>query len=236
MTENSAKHGPGFPVIIYLMNNTEKLIEMFKEFPGIGPRQAKRFVYFLLNRSSGYSESLARLIMEVRSTVHNCDTCFRFFSLNSNGVGRSAKADVANSKNKTCPICLDQSREDSLLMLVSNDVDLENIEKTKVYNGYYFVLGGNIPILEKNPEKRIRQSELLDIVEKRVKNGLKEIVIALNYNPEGENTLSYLVEILKPLITKNKIKISTLGRGLSTGTELEYSDTDTIKNAFKNRQ
>ena len=140
------------------MDNTQKLIELFKEFPGIGPRQAKRFVYFLLNRNSGYANDLAKLITEVRSTVHTCDSCFRFFP---------------NNTTTTCPICRDQSREKKSLMIVSNDVDLENIEKTKFFKGYYFVLGGSVPILEKNPEKRIRQSELLSIIEKRAKARLR---------------------------------------------------------------
>ena len=83
--------------------------------------------------------------------------------------------------------------------------------------------------------KRITNNDF-ENVEKKIKEGLKEIIIALNYNPEGENTLSYLSEFLKPVTEKNNIKISTLGRGLSTGTELEYSDSDTIKNALKNRQ
>jgi recombination protein RecR len=121
-------------------------------------------------------------------------------------------------------------------MIVSHDVDYENIEKTKSYDGYYFILGGTVPILDKNPEKRIRQDELLKTINDRAKNGLSEIIIALNYNPEGENTLSYLRDILLPTTQKLGIKISTLGRGLSTGTELEYSDTETIKNALKNRQ
>ena len=120
-------------------------------------------------------------------------------------------------------------------MLVSHDVDFENIERTKFYNGYYFIIGGSIPILEKDPEKRIRQKELLNTIEKRIGEGLSEIIIALNYNPEGENTLSYLKEILTRLNLVSKVKISTLGRGLSTGTELEYSDSDTIKNALRNR-
>ena len=203
------------------MDNTQKLIELFKEFPGIGPRQAKRFVYFLLNRNPAYATDLTKLINEVRSTVHCCDTCFRFFP---------------NGKSKSCPVCEDTSRDKKLLMLVSQDVDFENIEKAKSYNGYYFILGGSVPILEKNPERRIRQKDLLEILEKKIKSGLSEIIMALNYNPEGENTRSYLSQILKPLADKNKIKISTLGRGLSTGTELEYSDSDTIKNALKNRQ
>ncbi len=203
------------------MDNTQKLIELFKEFPGIGPRQAKRFVYFLLNRNPSYGSDLAKLINEVRSTVHSCDTCFRFFP---------------NDTTKTCPTCRDTNRDKKSLMLVSHDVDFENIEKTKFYSGYYFILGGTVPILEKNPEKRIRQKYLIDILDKKVKSGLSEIIIALNYNPEGENTLSYLSQILKPLSDKNNVKISTLGRGLSTGTELEYSDSETIKNALKNRQ
>lgn len=213
------------------MDNTEKLIELFKEFPGIGPRQAKRFVYFLLTRNNGYSGELSRLIAEIKSNVMVCQSCFRFFAINP-------KMNVAKNdlKNGICSICLDESRDKNLLMLVSHDVDFENVEKTKFFNGYYFVLGGTIPILEKNPEQRIRQRELLEIVERKTAENLKEIIIALNYNPEGENTLTYLKQILLPLTEKSNIKISTLGRGLSTGTELEYSDSDTIKNALKNRQ
>jgi recombination protein RecR len=135
------------------MDNTDKLIELFKEFPGIGPRQAKRFVYFLLNRNPAYATDLARLIGEVRGTAHSCESCFRF---------------VINGANKLCVVCRDESRDKASLMLVSHDVDFENIEKTHFYNGYYFVLGGNIPILEKNPEKRIRQKELLEVVEKTI--------------------------------------------------------------------
>ena len=203
------------------MDNTQRLIELFKEFPRIGPRQAKRFVYFLLNKNPAYVNDLAKLMTEVRSTVHSCDTCFRFFP---------------NTDNTSCSICRDQSRDKTSLMIISHDVDLENIEKTHFYNGYYFVLGGTVPILEKTPEKRIRQKDLLKIIEKKIKNGLSEIIIALNYNPEGENTLTYLNELLSKGLFDSKVKISTLGRGLSTGTELEYSDSETIKNALKNRQ
>lgn len=203
------------------MDSTQRLTELFKEFPGIGPRQAKRFVYFLLNKNQSYVSDLSKLITEVRSTVHTCSQCFRFFQ---------------NSKSNLCPTCASESRNKMNLMIVSHDVDYENIEKTKSYDGYYFILGGTVPILDKNPEKRIRQDELLKTINDRAKNGLSEIIIALNYNPEGENTLSYLRDILLPTTQKLGIKISTLGRGLSTGTELEYSDTETIKNALKNRQ
>ncbi|NQV88046.1 MAG: toprim domain-containing protein [Parcubacteria group bacterium] len=132
-------------------------------------------------------------------------------------------------------------------MVISRDVDFENIEKTHSYNGLYFVLGGSIPILEKEPETRIRQKELLLLVEslkskvhkveghENQNRGLKEVILATNLNPEGENTAEYIEKILAPLAQSKGFKISHLGKGLSTGTELEYSDTDTIKNALKNR-
>ena len=205
------------------MDSTDNLIELFKQFPGIGPRQAKRFVYFLLTRPNGYSSELSKLITEMKSHVVSCDTCFRFFTKNSNPT-------------TTCPICANKNRDKKTLMIVSHDVDFENIERTGSFTGYYFILGGTVPILEKDPTKRIRQKELLEILDKKTKDGLREIIIALNYNPEGENTLTYLSQILRPISEQYQIKISTLGRGLSTGTELEYSDSDTIKNALKNRQ
>ncbi|MFZ2523405.1 MAG: toprim domain-containing protein [Minisyncoccia bacterium] len=203
------------------MDDISKLIELFKEFPGIGPRQAKRFVYHLLNKNSSYSNNLADLLKEVRASVHTCEDCFRFFP---------------NTNSKLCSTCNDKNRDSTQLMIVPSDVDYENIEKTKFFNGYYFILGGTVPILEKNPQNKIRQKELLSRVNKKIGGGLKEIIIAVNYNPEGENTQSYLKEILSPILEKNKVKISNLGRGLSTGTELEYSDSETIKNALKNRQ
>src|SRR6185369_2962281 len=143
------------------MDNTQKLIELFKEFPGIGPRQAKRFVYFLLTRQNGYNNELSGLIQKIKSEVHVCYMCFRFFQKDA-------------SLNKTCPICRNSERDSSTLMIVSYDVDFENIEKTGSFNGYYFVLGGTVPILEKNPEQRIRQNELIQTVEKRLSNRLKE--------------------------------------------------------------
>ena len=205
------------------MDSTQKLIELFKEFPGIGPRQAKRFVYYLLTRPNGYASELSKLIGEVKSGVTSCSSCFRFFTKNG-------------SASQICPICRDEKRDKKTLMIVSHDVDFENIERTGSYSGYYFILGGTVPILEKTPEKRIRQKDLLARTVLAKESGLEEIIIALNYNPEGENTLTYLSQILRPLAEKSSIKISTLGRGLSTGTELEYSDSDTIKNALKNRQ
>lgn len=194
------------------MNSINKLTELFSKFPGIGPRQAKRFVYFLLTRNSAFLEELSRLLLELKKEVSTCDLCKRFF---------------ANSHSKVCPTCSDTNRNSEMLMIVERDADFENIEKSKIYDGKYFILGGKVPILEKNPENRIRVAEL----KKRITDeNIKEIILALSVNPDGENTEKYVRGLLP-----DSIKVTILGRGLSTGIELEYPDSDTLKNAFKNR-
>ncbi len=202
------------------MGPIDKLTEYFMHFPGIGPRQAKRFVYHLLTRDKESLIDMANLIRDVKSSVKICENCFRFFV-------------IKNSNGNVCNICISE-RNHELLMVVPRDNDLEQIEKTKAFNGYYFVLGGTLPILDKNPESRIRIRNLKKRIEKD-KNVLKEIILATNLNPEGEHTMDYIEEELKPIIGNLPIKISHLGRGMSTGNEIEYSDPETLKYALKNR-
>ena len=122
-------------------------------------------------------------------------------------------------------------------MIISRDIDLETVEKSGSYNGMYFVLGGSIPILDKNPENQIRLKQLVAFLDKKIteKEKLSEIILGMNANPAGEHTAEFLKNALSLFTAKHNIRISTLGRGLSTGTELEYSDAETIKNALKNR-
>ncbi len=204
------------------MNTIQKLTALFADFPGIGPRQAKRFVYFLLTRNQTYLNELTELIAKIKKDMSVCSSCFRFFT--------KKHADV-----QACDICSAKNRDATLLTIVSRDVDFENLEKTGAYNGLYFILGGSVPILEQNPENRVRIKELVSSVKKKSENGLKEIILALNANPEGENTADYIKKSLAPIVEKHSIIISMLGRGLSTGTELEYSDSQTLKNALQNR-
>lgn len=204
------------------MNSIDRLTEKFRDFPGIGPRQSKRFVYFLLSRNRSYLEELSKLILEVKKEVHVCSSCFRFFAKNGAGA--------------LCSICADSNRDHASLLLVEKDVDLENVEKNKIYTGRYFVLGGTIPILEKNPEERVRLRELQKKVkEEASQNGLKEIIIAFSLNAEGEHTAFVTESALRPLAEEYKLTLSHLGRGLSTGSEVEYLDGETLKSAIKNR-
>jgi recombination protein RecR len=201
------------------MNSIQKLTELFTRFPGIGPRQAGRFVYFLLASSHSYRGELIRLIGSLKDETKTCTSCNRF---------HSNHADI-------CSACADKNRDKTLLMLVEKDVDLDNIERAKGYLGHYFVIGGKIPILDKNPSESIKEKELKEALEKRAKDGLKEVILAFSVNPEGENTTSYVQKAIEPLVSKHNLKVSTLGRGLSTGSELEYSDSETIKSALENR-
>ena len=212
------------------MNSIERLTKLFAEFPGIGPKQAKRFVYFLITRSGGYIEELKKEIKELRDEIEMCADCKRYFVL----PGQAGKN--GDKTADTCNICSDSSRDQSSLMIVGRDIDFENIEKSHSFNGKYFILGGLVPILDKNPETKIRLTELYNLVDKVAKSGsLGEIILALDANSEGEYTGELIKSHLFPLVSKYNIKISEFGRGLSTGTELEYSDAETIKGALKNR-
>lgn len=204
------------------MNSFNRLIEIFSEFPGIGPRQAKRFVYFLLTKPPSYAGELIRAVENLKKNTATCASCFRIFSKNGNDA-------------KICSICSDKNRDLTVLAIVSRDSDLENIEKSGFFKGHYFVLGGVIPILDENPEKRIRGKELTEEVKKKAETGLKEIILAMSANADGENTCRHIRKLLAP-VGERGIKITLLGRGLSTGTELEYSDSDTLGYALNNRK
>jgi recombination protein RecR len=217
------------------MDIIEKLTEVFKEFPGIGERQAKRFVYFLIFRNGEYANNLSKLVLELKKEVSQCKECFKFF------LGSKTKRDI-------CEICGSPNTDSSLLLVVEKDSDLESISKSGVYHGKYFILGGLVPIVEKNTKSRVRIEELKQRILSPKKDfgeaprspssgeQLKEIILAFSISPQGEHTDSYVREQIRNVSDEKGIKVSSLGKGLSTGTELEYSDNDTLKNALKNRQ
>lgn len=204
------------------MNDLEKLTELFKSFPGIGERQARRFVYFLLRKNPRYREDLAEAIKTIARDVRQCPESFQYFS-------PKIKDQILS------PIMIDNARDGSKIVVVERDSDLEAIERSGAYDGHYFVLGGTIPILEKEPNKVVRLTELANQIEKRMKAGtLKEVILAFSLTPQGEHTEDVVRDLLRNL-TNDRVQISTLGRGLSTGSELEYTDKITLGNAFENR-
>lgn len=142
--------------------------------------------------------------------------CMRFSSTNSQSL---------------CSYCADSNRDDGLIMIVEKDQDLQAVERTGTYRGRYFVLGGVITLSGKGT---IRERDLVRVVEQRSKTGLREIVLALSATSEGEHTADRVREILAPL--RGPLSLTELGRGLSTGAELEYADSTTLSAALRNRK
>lgn len=202
------------------MDDLRRLEEIFAKFPGIGPRQARRFVYHIQSRSNSVIDELVEIIKKVRSSSSECSVCSRFF------IKKGKNLDI-------CSICNNPDRDKSLLMVVSRDSDLEAVERSGFYKGVYFVLGGTVPILDTEPQKRIK----LDKYQKIISNSpsLKEIILSLGMTPDGENTSDLIHRVSEDIAKKHGFKITILGRGISKGAELEYVDGDTIKSALDNR-
>ena len=207
------------------MTPLDKLIAYFEKFPGIGLRQAKRFAFHVLTLRPEQVQELAELITSIQNSVVECASCHRFFS--DSGI-----------RQAECSICRNGNRDHSKLLIISRDSDIEAIERSGVYDGVYFVLGGTVSLLSNSsqqPEK-VRNGALKALVaDKTNSKTLKEIILAFSINPDGENTARYVENLLAELIKEYAIEISYLGRGLSTGSELEYADPETIKNALTHR-
>jgi len=194
--------------------SVKKLIDLFSQFPTVGPRTASRFVFYLLRKPKEEVDELLRAIHLLKEKVKICPLCFSSFE----------------GESKFCLICSNPSRDRTLLCIVEKETDLLSIEKTKKYQGLYFILGGQVSRLKKADVEKLRTKEL----EERVKEHpeIKEIIIALNSTTEGEGTTLYLERLLKPL---NK-KTTRLGRGLPVGGELEYADEETLSSALEGRK
>ena len=202
------------------MSPLERLTELFQKFPGIGPRQAQRFTYHLLAQDRSYIDTLASLIKEVRNGMHECALCFRHYT--------------PDHGETLCDIC-STDRDPSQLLIVERDQDILPVERAQIYKGFYFVLGGTIPLLDQHHTSKTRGPALKAIVAKRIEQGLTEVILAFSVNPDGENTARYVEAELGPLATSHNLTISILGRGLSTGSELEYGDAEAVKSAIQNR-
>lgn len=203
------------------MGILDRLEEIFSDFPGIGPRQAKRFAAYLLRKNPRYRADLAKLIEQLGEDVMQCPSCLRYF-------------ERGDTRLTVCSICVSESRDKSLLLIVEKDIDVESVERSGSYKGHYFVLGGLVPLASEEPDRFVRFKELMMRLEKD-KEGIKEVIVGLSATTEGDHTHYIAMERLTPLSEKNDFKITTLGRGLSTGTELEYSDPETLKNALSRR-
>lgn len=189
----------------------QNLIDEFSKLPGIGPRTAARFAFNLLRRSDEDLALLSDAIVKLKKEMKICKLCFNI------------------SEKELCEFCSNPKRDRSTICIIEEAMNIPAIEKTRQYNGLYHVLGGVI-----RPNEGIGPDDLKikELIARIKDNGIKEIIIATNPNTEGETTALYLSKLL----SKSKIKITRLGRGLSTGSDLEYADEITISSALSGRK
>lgn len=204
------------------MTKLESLINYFESFPGVGARQAKRFAFHVLRMETEQAIDFADAIATIQSSVRTCIDCHRFFS----SEGSASK----------CSICANPNRDATKLLVVERDADIDPIERSEVYDGLYFVLGGTAPLLENQENNRLRSGKLKQLIEERITEDLNEVILGFSINPDGENTARFVRALIQSLNDTDDIAITYLGRGLSTGSELEYADPETVKNALNNRQ
>jgi recombination protein RecR len=204
------------------MNPIERLTDLFERFPGIGPRQARRFVQFLLAEQAGFRGDLSESIRHLGTETEQCRKCYRWFAKSEEEKG-------------LCNICGNSKRDTATLFIVEKDADIDNVEQSG-FRGLYFVLGGTIPLASEEPERHVRLKELLKRIEADAAHlHLSELILGLSATTEGDHTRMILQEKIRPISEGLNFKISSLGRGLSTGSELEYADPDTIASALNSR-
>lgn len=201
------------------MDPIERLSALFEKFPGIGPRQAQRFVQYLLRSSPSLRREMIDSLQDLGGSVVQCSACMRYF-----GSSRTTKANV-------CGLCSNPERNSALLSVVASDADLLAIERSGTYRGRYFVLGGTISLASEQMTG-LRVKQLLKLIHERA--GLEEVILAFPANPEGDSTAVRLREELASDFPE--LSVTSLGRGLSTGSELEYADPETIKSALESRR
>jgi len=192
----------------------QNVTESFERLPGIGPKTAERLTFYLLHVPQGELDKFALAVQSLKKDTVICSVCFN--------IGES----------DPCSICSDPERNQSMLCVVEQPLDVIALEKSKKYPGVYHVLNGKIDPLNNIGPDEIRISELLA----RVKGeGLrvKEIILATNPTMEGEATAMYIAKKLR--VENGELKISRIGRGLPIGADIEYADPTTLDRAMEGR-
>jgi recombination protein RecR len=197
--------------MIMYVRSIENLINEFKRLPGIGPKSAKRIVYFLLKQNPRDIEKFSQAMIDMSLKIQFCKICFNI------------------SEDDICSVCKDAERDNKRLCIVEEVGDVSIIDSTGEYRGLYHVLGNLLSPIDNIGPDEIRIPQLLH----RIKDGeIEEVLIALSPTVEGESTANYIKKILKPL----KVKITRLASGLPVGGNIEYADEITLARAITDRK
>ncbi len=194
----------------------EKLVHELSRLPGIGPKTAQRLAYYVLRNPSEYSHRLAEALLRVHSDVHTCPQCFNY-------------TDV-----ELCKFCQDSHRQDESICVVEEPADIMRIESSGAFRGRYHVLHGTISPLEGIGPQDLKIPELLQRIHKGLADEgprIKEIILALDADLEGDTTVLYLA---KQLANKG-LRLSRIAHGVPIGSDIDYIDDRTMGRALENR-
>ena len=191
-----------------------RAIDALSRLPGVGPRTAERYAYYLFKSDSQISDNIAEALEALHDDVKSCPVTFA----------------LMNAEDDVSPLYADPKRDKSTVMVVEEPLDIYAIESTHSYHGTYHVLGGAIsPIDGVTPE----QLHIGELVKRANNDNVKEIIIATNPSVEGESTALYLEKILHE--QNPNLKLTRLARGLPLGVDLSYADQITLSAALENR-
>ena len=188
----------------------DNLVAQLTHLPGIGQRTAQRLAFHILQVPKEEALALAEALADVKERVRFCNECGNL------------------TEEEVCAICLDARRDHSLICVVEQPVDLVSLERTHEYRGLYHVLGGALSPLDGVEPENLRIAELFQRVER---NGVQEVVLAMNPNMTGEATAAYLADRLR-----DRVRVTRLASGLPVGGDLEYADEVTLGRALSGRR
>lgn len=186
----------------------QKLIKNLSSLPSVGPKMAERLVLFLFKQDIEKIREFAENLLEIK----NMQICKRCYNI---------------AEGELCEYCKDKQRDQHSICVVEEPLDIISLERTKVYRGLYHVLGGVIQVGDSGADLKIPE-----LISRIGKENITEVILATNPTTEGDATSLYLKRKLLPL----GIRITRLGRGLSTGADLEYADELTLSEALTNRK
>jgi len=190
-------------------------IKLLQKLPGVGPRQAARFILALLEKDESELRELGQAIVNLKKEIRFCKECFNV------------------SENGSCHICSDPKRDTAKLLVLEKVTDLDSVERTGLYKGLYHVLGGSINPLDGATPETLKFRELERRVDELSNNKELELIIATNPSTTGETTALYIKDLFQD---KNGVVLTRLGRGLASGSNLEYADELTLRNALEYRK
>ena len=198
---------------ILIMNNLseiDELIKVISKFPGLGPKSAKRIILSLINNKDEIMKPTITALVNAFKNISRCSFCGSL-----------------KSKDSGCNNCENITKKYSKICVVENIADQWSIENTKIFNGYFHILGGTISAsLNKDQDLLINS-----LVSRVKKENIEEVIVATSATVEGQTTAFYIEDKLKD----TNVKITKLAQGLPVGGEIESLDDGTLHSAFKNR-